>query len=208
MKTFDSRVKENLANVITIIGLVAAIWLLVMAINNPEQLLSIFLLAGIVSISDFIDGRLARKFNASTEFGSILDRIRDRMFVYPSLIILTWHHRWKLTDLPFQTITGTLTKAAIIGILIMEILLFIACCIGIIWYLGGTKISLSPNKWGSKKTFSGFLVVLIWLFSLMVEKYFGFSLIKISIFVIDLGLILMIYWGYKSLLEYCKRGEE
>jgi len=207
MKTlFNTRVKENLANIVTILGLLVAIWLLVIAINNPEQLWSIFLLAGFVALTDFIDGRIARKFNISTYFGSILDRIRDRVFIYPALIILTWHYHWKLTNLPF--ITNTFTKALIIVVLGMEALASIAGCIGIIWYISEIKIDLNPSKWGKKKMFCGFTVVLIWFFSLTIEKYLGFPLIKFSIFVIDLGLVLMIYWAYRSLEEYFKRCKE
>lgn len=205
---FDNQLKKNLANIITLIGLGLAIWLLVIAVNNPEQLWLIFLLAWFVALTDFVDGRIAKNLDIKSDFGSLLDGLRDRVFIYPVLIIFTWHHRWKLTNL--LPLVNTLTIALVIGTLLMELLLFIACCIGVIWYLGGTKIDLAPNNWGRKKTFSGFTVVLIWLLSLTVEKYWDFPLImiKFSIYVIDFGLVLMIYWAYKSLEEYSQRGKK
>ena len=203
---FNNQLKKNLANIITLIGLGLAIWLLVIAINNPEQLWLIFLLGGIVAFTDLIDGRLAKHLDIKSDFGSFLDRLRDRVFIYPALIIFTWHHRWKLTDLP--PAVNTLTIALVVGTLLMEVLLFIACCIGVIWYLEGTKIDLAPNNWGRKKTFSGFTVVLIWLLSLTATKYWEFPMIKFSIYVINLGLVLMLYWAYKSLEEYSQRGKE
>jgi len=51
---------QNLANIVTIFGFLATIWLLVIAINNPEELWLIMLLAGIVGLSDLIDGIIAK----------------------------------------------------------------------------------------------------------------------------------------------------
>ena len=39
-------------------------------------------LAGIGSISDAIDGKLARKFNASSNFGAKLDAMCDKLFIF------------------------------------------------------------------------------------------------------------------------------
>lgn len=200
-----NRLKENLANIITFIGFVDAFALLVIAIyNNPELLWLIDFLFVMGCLTDLIDGPIARKLKIETLIGSLLDRLRDRALIYPTLAVLIWHHRWNFTNLVLTA--QVLTIVFVVIIIGLEILLLIACSVGVIWFLGGAKIDLQPNKWGRKKAFSSFIVVLIWLFSLTIEKYQGFPMIKYSIFVIDLGLILMIYWAYKSLEEYCKRG--
>jgi len=46
---------QNLANIVTIFGFLTAIWLLVIAVNNPEEPWLIMLLAGAVGLSDLID---------------------------------------------------------------------------------------------------------------------------------------------------------
>lgn len=42
----------------------------------------------IASITDFLDGRLARKYNMVTDFGKMMDAIADKILVNPILIIL------------------------------------------------------------------------------------------------------------------------
>ncbi len=42
----------------------------------------------VASITDFLDGHLARKYNMVTDFGKILDAIADKILVNPVLIIL------------------------------------------------------------------------------------------------------------------------
>jgi len=186
---------QNLANMVTILGFLATIWLLVIAINNPEELWLIMLLAGIVGLSDLIDGIVARKLKITSSYGAALDRLRDKIFVAPILIILTWHHAWKLTNLP--SILTTLTTALVIALVTMEIFLFIA------WWTGlFTKLILTANKWGKRKMFCEFLAVIFWLISLTIEKYSNFSVIRFSIYLIDLILTVTVFLAAKSLEGY------
>lgn len=51
-----------------------------------------FIAAGIfavASITDFLDGYIARKYNMVTDFGKLVDAIADKMLVNSTLIILT-----------------------------------------------------------------------------------------------------------------------
>jgi len=186
---------QNLANIVTIFGFLAAIWLLVIAINNPEELWLIMLLAGVVGLSDLVDGMIARKLKITSNFGGALDRLRDKVFVVPLLIVLTWHHAWKLTNLPSVLIT--LTTALVISLITTEIFLFIA------WWTGlFKKLILSANKWGKRKMFCEFLLIAFWLISLSIEKYSCFSIIRFSIYLIDLTLMVTVFLAVKSLEGY------
>ena len=42
----------------------------------------------IASLTDFVDGRIARKYNLITDFGKMIDAIADKILVNPILIIL------------------------------------------------------------------------------------------------------------------------
>ncbi len=196
---FNKELKEwffqNLANIVTIFGFLAAIWLLVIAINNPEELWLIMLLAGVVGLSDLVDGMIARKLKITSSYGGALDRLRDKVFIVPILIILTWHHAWKLTNLPSVLIT--LTMALVISLVTIEIFLFIA------WWMGlFKKLILTANKWGKRKMFSEFLAVMFWLISLTIEKYSCLPVIRFSIYLIDLILIVTVFLAVKGLEGY------
>ncbi len=198
----NKKVKEwifkNLANAVTIFGLIGTFWLLVIAINNPEQLWLILILAGLVSLTDLIDGLIARRLKIKSNFGSALDRLRDKVFICPLLIILAWYYPESL--ITASIVVGTLTKALTAVIVLLESLLLTIWFIGII-----KKLDVSSNQYGRIKMFSEFLVVILWLISLTVKKYFDFSLIYFSIYLIDLIMVVTIYLAIRSLEGYYQK---
>ncbi len=192
-----NRLLQNLANAVTLLGLIATIWLLLIALNNPNHLCLMILLAGFVGITDLVDGKLARRFNCRTTFGRLFDRIRDKIFIIPLLIILTCCHHWKITEPPF--LLGTLTKTLVFTIILFEILL------PVFWFAGLIKkFDIESNKWGKSKTFCEFLAIIFWLGSLVLEKHLGIPIIQFLIYLIILIFITAIFSAYKSLEEYCK----
>ena len=97
----------NLANKITVTRIILAIILLVLLLvpweainlNFPVYLVGNtmvslkYIIAGIIflvaSVSDFLDGYIARKYNMVTNFGKLVDAIADKMLVDSALIILS-----------------------------------------------------------------------------------------------------------------------
>jgi len=198
----NKKVKEwifkNLANAVTIFGLIGTFWLLVIAINNPEQLWLILILAGLVSLTDLIDGLIARRLKIKSNFGSALDRLRDKVFICPLLIILAWYYPESL--ITASIVVGTLTKALTAVIVLLESLLLTIWFIGII-----KKLDVSSNQYGRIKMFHEFLVVIFWLISLTVKKYLDFSLIHFSIYLIDFIMVITIYLAIRSLEGYYQK---
>jgi len=206
MKDLKQRSKnwwnQNLANIVTVIGLISSALFLIAVIIEPKNLFKITLFAFIAGISDFVDGPIARHLKTESVVGSYLDRIRDRVFVYPALIVLALRNKNNIDGL------NTVTNALIGAIIFLEIFIFISGSVAIFWHLKGCKkISLEPNESGKKKVFTGFIIILIWIFSLTFGDYSSLFSIKYSIFLIDFGLILMIFWGTKSLEEYIERSK-
>ena len=198
----NKKVKEwifkNLANAVTVFGLIGTFWLLVIIINSPEQLWLILILAGLVSLTDLIDGLIARRLKIKSNFGSALDRLRDKIFICPLLIILVWYYPESLGAASIAVYT--LTKALIIVIVLLESLLLITWLIGII-----KKLDVSSNQYGRIKMFYEFLAVIFWLISLALKKYLDFSLIHFSIYLIDLIMIVTIYLAIRSLEGYYQK---
>jgi len=198
----NKKVKEwifkNLANAVTVFGLIGTFWLLVIIINSPEQLWLILILAGLVSLTDLIDGLIARRLKIKSNFGSALDRLRDKIFICPLLIILVWYYPESLGTTSIAVYT--LTKALIIVIVLLESSLLITWLIGII-----KKLDVSSNQYGRIKMFHEFLVVIFWLISLTVKKYLDFSLIHFSIYLIDFIMVITIYLAIRSLEGYYQK---
>ena len=100
----NGKAKYIIPNVITSIRIIAAIVLLFLAFPSVP----FFIVYGACGLSDALDGFLARKLNASTKFGSILDSISDLIFytamaikLFPTLLSsLNWSH-WIFIITPF-----------------------------------------------------------------------------------------------------------
>lgn len=182
---------KNLANIITIAGLLFAVWILIIAVNFPEKLWLILFLSLLTGLTDFIDGIMARNLDIKSYFGGALDRLRDKIFICSLLVILT---RWYWLSAQNFFILKTLILS------LVSLVIFIEICLLLFWLIGIFKnLTIGSNPHGQKKMFLQFITVIIWLCSLAGEKYFAIPVIKFSIYLIYLLLILVIYFGLKSL---------
>lgn len=190
------KIFKNIANIITTIGLLATVWLLLVGLTNPEELWLILILAGVVILSDVLDGFVARNLKIQSTLGKVLDPLRDKLFICSLLAILVWHWQFKFE---LKTFTG----AVVITVILNNILSIFAGLVGLL-----NKIDISPNIYGKRKTFLQFLAIGIWLISLAMEKYLEFSLTSFSIYLIDSLLLISIYLGIRSLEDYGKRYQQ
>lgn len=80
----------NLPNMITIFRIVLVPVLFLMLFFSPGKLQSFFagLVFSVASISDCVDGYLARRMNLVTDFGKFLDPLADKLLVGVALIMM------------------------------------------------------------------------------------------------------------------------
>lgn len=80
--------KFNVPNLLTVIRIFMAPIFLVflMAENLPHHFLWAFIIFTVASITDFVDGNLARKNNQVTNLGKLLDPLADKMLTTAALL--------------------------------------------------------------------------------------------------------------------------
>ncbi len=102
-----NKIRMNLPNKITIIRIIMAIFIIVIMVL-PFDMIGIrlpqffvneklvvdtkYIISGVLfilaSVTDFIDGKIARSYNMVTDFGKLIDAIADKILVNSVLILL------------------------------------------------------------------------------------------------------------------------
>lgn len=89
----------NLANKLTMFRVIIVPFFVVFmsAAAIPYRFLWALVLFALASITDLLDGKIARKFNMVTDFGKFLDPLADKVLVAAALICfveLGWTYAW------------------------------------------------------------------------------------------------------------------
>jgi len=190
---------NNLANVITTLRLISSVWLVKLAISN-EQLGLMFILVHVCVITDVADGLVARRFNIESRFGAFLDRLADKIFICPTIIILVYRF-W-----PIVVISSTLrslTEGLVIVIVILEIFLIVSGILGLI-----KGVYITSNQWGRGKMACQSASIYIWFLSLVIEHHFKIRVLYLSIYLIDIILFIAIGLAIKSIEGYYQRWQK
>jgi cardiolipin synthase (CMP-forming) len=129
----------------------------------------------IIIISDFLDGIIARKFNLTTNFGSILDPIADKIVV--------------LSFFSYLLLVNKVNILYYLIILIRDISQLLSVPILIIWKKINFKVKpkIIP-KWGTAFNFLILLLICTTIFSKEIKMFTFYDYILNSLYVIS-GLI-------------------
>ena len=167
-------------NVLSVFRMIA--FLPVIILFSSEYYLTSFILFTVAAWSDFLDGFLARKYNLTSNLGSLLDLLADKVLVSSILIFLV-----------FYTVNIYLLILTIIIILreisISSLRLFLVS--------SGVEISnIAPDKYGKLKTFlQMFSISLLLMHPLFGNNFF------ISILIL---LLISTFLSLASFLNYLK----
>ncbi|MGK0224958.1 MAG: CDP-diacylglycerol--glycerol-3-phosphate 3-phosphatidyltransferase [Limisphaerales bacterium] len=83
----------NLPNIITLARiLLIPVFVLLYVLPWEWSYIAAAVLFGLASLTDWLDGYLARKMDQTTPFGAFLDPVADKLIVVSALIILMAHH--------------------------------------------------------------------------------------------------------------------
>lgn len=110
----------------------------------------------VASITDYLDGLLARKFDAVSNFGKIMDPLADKVLVLIALIALAFR---------FEIIPLWLVYLILVRELIVSFFRE---------YFASKKIFIAANIWGKVKTFLqmiGIIIALLYLSGTIIFNY-------------------------------------
>lgn len=134
----------------------------------------------IASITDFLDGYLARKFKQITKLGVILDPIADKLLVITALIVLV-----DLVRIPAWIATIIILREFII-----TTLRFYALSRGVV---------IPAETAGKAKTVLQMIAILTLLIA---DEIFGIDLYDVGIILIYIATFVAVYSGIKYLYHF------
>src|SRR3989337_1474327 len=143
----------NIPNLLTFFR-IALIPLLVLFLLSPSELLSILsvVVFSIASITDWLDGYLARKMNIVTNLGKFLDPIADKLLIAAALVMLVGLGRipaWMVVVIIGREIavTGLRSIASSEGIILLWVALALTAWSGFDYFYKFMKVILKePQK--------------------------------------------------------------
>lgn len=187
---------KNIANFITVFGLIATILFLIVGINHPDKLWLVLILGILISLSDFFDGKIARLLDIRSPFGTAVDRLRDKIFVCSALILLFWQY-WPNNE---NFIITILTELLVVLVILLEFLINSTWLYGLI---KGKDVTAGMN--GKIKVTCEFFAIAIWLASLTIDKYCIVDTLSFLIYPIDILLLISFYFELKSFSYYYQK---
>ena len=88
---------RHVPNILTVFRVLTSVVVPVLIfMGGADERLIAFLLFGAASLSDWLDGVIARQFNAVSTFGRMLDPIADKLLIASCLLALARQDQWGL----------------------------------------------------------------------------------------------------------------
>lgn len=139
----------NLPNKLTILRIcMSPVFLLVLLIDFPHHLLVALILFSVASITDFVDGQIARSRGLITDFGKFLDPLADKMLTTAAFL--------GFLELGFGTGIVWITFIVLIREFLIVSLRLVSS--------GQGKV-IAANNWGKTKTVSQMVAIILVIFS-------------------------------------------
>ncbi|MEC4684808.1 MAG: CDP-diacylglycerol--glycerol-3-phosphate 3-phosphatidyltransferase [Nitrospirota bacterium] len=169
----------NVPTILTFSRIVSIPFFLVLAPNYPVWGALIF---GLASLTDFLDGYIARKTGQITKFGIIMDPIADKFLVISALILLV--------DL------GSLSAFVAIVIIVREFLVTGLRVVAL------SKNIVIPAEMGGKLKTTAQIIAILCL--VLKDSLFGINLYAPGVVLIWVSLVLAVFSGFQYTVSFWK----
>lgn len=191
----------NLANKLTMLRIILVpffAFFMLAADIVPYSYLWAAVLFAIASITDTIDGKVARKYNMITDFGKFLDPLADKVLVVTALICfvqLGWASAWVVSIIVIREFMVSGVRLVAAG--------------------SEKKIVIAANIWGKLKTASTMVAICV---IIGLHIFISFGLFTMDSFPVQLFSDIMMYisclltavsgiiylWDYREIFKEAK----
>ncbi|HQA03570.1 MAG TPA: CDP-diacylglycerol--glycerol-3-phosphate 3-phosphatidyltransferase [Thermodesulfovibrio thiophilus] len=167
----------NLPTSLTILRIIIIPVFIMEAPTNPQFGAFLFFIA---SVTDFLDGYLARKFKQITNLGIILDPIADKLLVISALIILV----------DIARVPAWIAIVIILREFIITVLRFYALSRGVV---------IPAEKAGKAKTVLQMISILLLLIA---EEIYGVDLYDVGVVLIYIATFISVTSGIQYIVHF------
>ncbi len=180
----------NIANILTILRLMSPFFLIIICLSfekKSDENFYIFLLFVIMSITDYFDGFIARKYNMSSLFGKVFDPISDKILVSSSLLyILSFD-----TNILYPSMIIIFREFVISGIREFSV--------------SKNHIHVKVTNISKIKTSLQFLSIGAFLLNDLLHSVYALKIYNLALYGIWLAAILTLYTGFQYTHAIIKR---
>ena len=173
----------NLPNKLTILRVIMIPFFVVLLLYDGGSQASLRLAAAVVfilaSLTDLLDGKIARKYNLVTNFGKFMDPLADKLLVCSALICLI-----ELGQLPAWMVIVIISREFIIS--------------GFRLVASDNGVVIAASYWGKFKTVFQMLMIIVLILDL------GGSFVLLEQILIYVALILTVV----SLVDYLMKNKD
>ena len=170
----------NTANKLTLLRVILVPVVMVLLLQNTQALqiaaLAVFVIA---SITDWLDGYIARKYNQISTFGKFVDPLADKMLTTAAFVIFLY--------------LGIMSPWALMIVLAREFMIA-----GIRLVAAGEGEVIAASMWGKVKTVSQMLAIIVTILIMGNETVLGVS----SQLIIDVLIWVSVVFAVISGAEY------
>ena len=185
----------SLPNILTIMRIaLVPVFALAFVLPGDAARITAFVIFCIAGVSDALDGLAARKLNAGSEFGRMLDPIADKILVAVALMMIVAEGSIRQFNLT-MSLTGLLRLVPALIILAREILVS-----GLREFLAGAKVSIPVTVFAKFKTTLQMIAIGAMILTPLADKFLpDMQAITYSAFAYGLlwvAAALTVYTGY------------
>lgn len=174
----------NLPNKLTISRIfLTFVFMLFVLLRKPFFTYMSMIVFMIAVLTDYYDGKIARKLNIETNFGKLMDPIADKMLVFGAFLALV-----ELKVIPAWMVVCIMSRELLIT--------------GLRLSAASKGIILSADKIGKHKTVSQFIAILSGLFYLILRDAFNVEILARYLFVVKIITFITVVLTLISGLSY------